>query len=193
MEFSKLFNFFVSNKKFSISFESYFKAIPQSESPFWTLYVTSPLFTGVNMELFLINGVVISDSNPGYLKIGDEIIKYSGISNDGKTITVATSGRGAAETTAVAHAVDDIVECYNLDGIPLTELNKTHTSISCPWLDTYMLHTTSIASGGIRAGGGLVYATQNVQFETLTPQVSVMDLPETTIAARINTTSATSI
>ena len=148
--------------------------------------------TGGNFHK-VINGVAISDSNPGYLKIGDEIIKYSAISNDGKTITVATSGRGAAETTAVAHAVDDIVECYNLDGIPLTELNKTHTSISCPWLDTYMLHTTSIASGGIRAGGGLVYATQNVQFETLTPQVSVMDLPETTIAARINTTSATSI
>ena len=56
-----------------------------------------------------------------------------------------------------------------------------------------MLHTTSIASGGIRAGGGNVYASQNVQFETLTPQISVMDLPETTIAARVNTTSATSI
>ena len=140
-----------------------------------------------------INGAVISDSNPGYLKVNDEIISYREISADGKTITVATSGRGLNDTAEVAHTVNSVVECYNLDGIPLIELNKTHTSISCPWLDTYMLHTTSIASGGIRSGGDFVFATQNVQFETLTPTISTLDFPETEITTRINTTSATSI
>ena len=140
-----------------------------------------------------INGAVISDSNPGYLKIGDEIIKYREISQDGKTITVATSGRGSNETAEVAHVVGSTVECYNLDGIPLVNINKTHESLECPWIDTYMLDVQAVATNGIRSGGEKVFATQNVQFETLTPTVSVLDFPETEITARINTTSATSV
>ncbi|AIX22850.1 virion structural protein [Synechococcus phage S-MbCM6] len=147
----------------------------------------------------IINGVSISNVNPGYLKIKsatssvEEIIQYSAISNDGKTITVATSGRGASGTDDIAHSSGDIVECYNLDGIPLININKTHTSIECPWIDTYMLDVGAVATSGIRTGGSMVYSTQNIQFETLTPTVSVMDLPETTITARVNTTSATSV
>ena len=154
----------------------------------------------------IINGASIGNGNPGYLKItpesatvrigansGIEFIKYSAISSDGKTITVATSGRGAEGTDDIAHLSGATVECYNLDGIPLININKTHTSIECPWMDTYMLDVGVVASNGIRGGGNMVYGTQNVQFETLTPTVSVMDLPETTITARVNTTSATSV
>ena len=141
----------------------------------------------------IINGAAISDVNPGYLKIGDEIIQYSAISLDGKTITVATSGRGFNETDESAHLVGDTVECYNLDGIPLININKIHESLECPWIDTYMLNVNAVATSGIRAGGSGILASQNVQFETLTPTVSVMDLPETVITARVNTTSATSV
>ena len=140
-----------------------------------------------------INNANVGATNPGYIKIGDEIIKYSAISATGQTITVASSGRGVNGTTAVTHPSGSIVECYNLDGIPLIELNKTHTSISCPWLDTYMLHTDSVATNGIRGGGKDVFATQNVQYETLTPTVATMNLPETTIRALVNTTTGTSI
>ena len=148
-----------------------------------------------NASLFhqVVNGAAISNANPGYVKIGDEIITYNAISSDGKTITVATSGRGTNGTTDTTHASGAIVECYSLDGIPLIDINKTHTSISCPWLDTYMLHINGVANNGIRAGGNMIYASQNTQFETLTPTVSVMNLPETDITARINTTTATSI
>jgi hypothetical protein len=163
--------------------------------------LTSALSTGAtsisvaNASLFhkVVNGAAISNTNPGYIRIGTELIQYSAISSDGKTITVATSGRGAVSTTEQTHASGATVECYNLDGIPLIDINKTHTSISCPWLDTYMLHITGVANDGIRSGGNQVFATQNVQFETLTPSVSVMDMPETNITARLNTTSATSI
>ena len=141
----------------------------------------------------IVNGAAISASNPGYLMIGDEIIQYSAIALDGKSITVATGGRGANSTTEVAHASGDVVKCYNLDGIPLIDINKTHTSISCPWLDTYMLHITGVATNGIRGGGENIWASQNTQFETLTPNISTMDLPETGITTTVNTTSATSI
>ena len=75
----------------------------------------------------------------------NEIIKYNAISSDGKTLTVATSGRGASGTTDVTHASGSVVECYNLDGIPLIDINKTHTSLECPWMDTYMLQMTGVA------------------------------------------------
>ena len=38
-----------------------------------------------------------------------------------------------------------------------------------------------------------VWSSQNVQFETLTPRVSTMVLPETEVTARVNTTTATSV
>ena len=141
----------------------------------------------------IIGGSNIGNLNPGYLKIGDEIIQYSAISANGQVITVATGGRGADGTADVAHTSGTIVECYNLDGIPLTEINRVHDHLECPWIDTYMLSVDHVASNGIRGGGTDVFASQNVQFETVTPSISTMVLPETEITARVNTTTATSV
>ena len=139
----------------------------------------------------IINGVAISSSNPGYIKIGDEIISYSAISGDGKTITVV--GRGANSTTAAAAADEAVVQCYNLDGIPLIEINKTHNSIQNPTLDSYELATTSIARLGIVSGGIDGYATQNIQYETIRPSIERMILPGTEITARMNAITGTSV
>ena len=141
----------------------------------------------------IIGGSPIGNLNQGYLKIEDEIIQYSSISANGQVITVATSGRGNNGTADVEHASGAVVECYNLDGIPLTQINKIHTTISCPWLDTYMLHIDSVATNGIRGGGTNVYSSQNVQFETITPTVSTMVMADTNLSARLNTTTATSV
>ena len=148
----------------------------------------------------IINGAAVSSSNVGYVRLfsplvglGDtaEIVSYSAISSDGKTITLAE--RGLDGTTARSHADGADVECYNLDGIPLTEINKTHTSLSNPTLDTYDLTTTSIARLGIQSGGPRIEASQNIQFETLVPQIERMLLPGTDVTARINTISGTSV
>ena len=141
----------------------------------------------------IIGGAAIGNLNPGYLKIGDEIIQYASISSNGQVITVATSGRGSNGTADVEHPSGTVVECYNLDGIPLTEINKVHSSIECPWIDTYMLAVDHVATNGIRGGGAEVWGTQNVQFECLTPTISTMQLPETEVIARVNTTTATSV
>ena len=139
----------------------------------------------------IINGGAIGVSNVGYIKIGDEIMSYSAISSDNKTITI--NERGLASTTAVTHADESIVECYNLDGIPLTEINKTHTGILNPTLDSYELSTSSIARLGIVGGGSMMYATQNIQYNVLRPSIEKMLLPKTDVTARINTISGTSI
>jgi hypothetical protein len=138
-----------------------------------------------------INGISISSSNVGYIKIDDEIMSYSAISNDNKTITVHE--RGLDGTTAVAHADESVVACYNLDGVPLVEINKTHTGILNPTLDSYELATSSIARLGIRGGGTSIVASQNIQYSTLVPSIEKLILPGTALNARINVISGTSI
>ena len=121
----------------------------------------------------IINGSAISASNPGYARIYNatsglaatfaEVVSYSAISTDGKTITVHE--RGLNGTTARSHADETVIECYNLDGIPLTEINKTHTGIQNPTLDSYEITTSSIGRLGIVSGGTNTVATQNIQYE----------------------------
>ena len=139
----------------------------------------------------VINGVAIGATNVGYIMIDNEIMSYSAISNDNKTITVHE--RGLSGTTGVSHVDESVVKCYNLDGIPLIEINKTHTAIQNPTLDSYELVTTSIGRLGIKAGGANIFATQNIQYETLVPQIERMLLPQTEITARANVISGTSI
>jgi hypothetical protein len=141
----------------------------------------------------IIGGANIGNLNPGYIKINNELIQYSAISTNGQSITVATGGRGASGTVDTEHPAGTIVECYNLDGIPLVDINKLHDRLECPWIDTYMLAVDHVATNGIRAGGTNCFGTQNVQFELLTPTVSTMVLPKTELAARVNTTTATSV
>jgi len=138
-----------------------------------------------------VDGATVGIGNPGFIKIGDEIISYSAISNDGKTITVLN--RGEDNTTAASHADETVVECYNLDGIPLTEINKIHNNIQNPTLDSYQIGVSSLGNVGIRGGGESATATQNIQFEVVRPQVQRMILPKTEVTARINTINGTSI
>ena len=139
----------------------------------------------------VINGANVGSLNLGYIKIEDEIMSYTGISGTGKTITI--NERGLAGTTAVSHADETDVECYNLDGIPLIEINKTHNNIMNPTLDSYDLATSSIARLGIRSGDNHVIASQNIQYEIISPQIQRMTLPKTQITARVNTITGTSI
>ena len=152
-----------------------------------------------------INGQQISASNPGFIMImpmmrpldglggnrGAEIISYSAINVIDNEITVLARGQGG--TTAVAFADESKVLCYNLDGIPLTKINKTHEAVLSPTLDSYYLQTTSLANEGIKTGGKGIRATQNIQYEIMAPQIQRMSLPKTEITARVQTISGTSI
>jgi len=140
-----------------------------------------------------INGLAISNTNPGYIKVGSEIMAYESIGNDGTTITIKTNGRGLDGSTAVSHIEGEFVECYNLDGIPLVEINKTHTELLNPTLDTYDLRTTSVSTSGIKGGGITGEASQNVAFEYITPSVQTVTQSKTKIVSRINTISGSSI
>jgi hypothetical protein len=141
----------------------------------------------------IISGLPVSNTNPGYIKVGNEIMAYESIGNDGTTITIKSSGRGLDGTIAVSHTEGEFVECYNLDGIPLIEINKTHDELLNPTLDSYDLRTSSVATSGIKSGGTSGAASQNVPFEYLTPSVQIVTQSQTKIIPRINTISGTSI
>jgi len=86
-----------------------------------------------------------------------------------------------------------MVHCYNLDGIPLPEINKTHEAILTPTIDSYDVATSSLGRLGIKSGGGNIIATQNIQYEVMSPNIQRLLLPKTNVTGRVNTITGTSI
>ena len=155
----------------------------------------------------------VSDTNPGFVKIGDEIIAYEHINTGSPDWVIDILGHNAASVsgrnwdpvtnsgsaTGTAHAIDDTVECYNLSGIPLTKINGTHhtstfgglTSLNSP--HKYRLNITGVkAHKTINAGGDSVTISQNIPWDVLTPQIQTQTQPGTSISARALATSGTS-
>ena len=78
----------------------------------------------INSSTDFINfeNVGVAVTNPGYVKIGDEVIKYTGTS--GNTLTGIT--RGVDNTQIQTHSSENIVSKYELNGISLRRINTTH-------------------------------------------------------------------
>ena len=68
--------------------------------------------------------VPVSSSNPGYLKVGNEIWKYTGITTTTSSINNIT--RAVDDTKAGDYNVNDKVFKYELDGVSLRRINATH-------------------------------------------------------------------
>ena len=136
-----------------------------------------------------INNSPVSDSNRGYLKIGSEIISYSGVTNSQFT----GLQRGVLGTTAVQHPAGEPVECFNINGIPLFEVNKTHKINKVISLDEYEIITISKANSTIKSGGRRIRASRNIQFEIIQPSIKSISLPPTTLDLSMNTITGTSI
>ena len=170
---------------------------------------SSLVVTNNGADLFhtTVGGSAISNTNPGFIKIlgveedgsGDEIIAYNAINTATNTITFATNGRNhtgtAGSATGKAHAIGAVVQCYNFDGIPLTKINKTHSSgiasINSP--HSYNLQINSVNAGtGIQGGGSNIVSSQNIPWDVITPQIQSQVEPGTSLVARLQGTSGTS-
>ena len=125
----------------------------------------------------------------GYVKIDDEVIQYTGIS--GNDITGCTRASGG--TTATTHEDDSIVQYYVLCGVPLTEINKTHTQISGLELDSFEITTTTTPTKSMTCGGSNTLITKNVPFDTMYPKVKVMELPGTSVDTYAQVTTGKTI
>jgi hypothetical protein len=163
--------------------------------------------------------VGIASSNPGYVKIGEEIISYNGIS--GNNLTGIT--RQIDQTISGSYQVLEPVMKYELNGVSLRRINKTFTlsdssESDAIGLDYYKVKVDFTNGGNSAAlpqgqtnrsagsplgnlffnlskstGGGKIKATQNIPFEIINPLVETMILPETNLSAKIRTISGTSI
>ena len=121
-----------------------------------------------------------------FIKIGDEVIQGT---ISGNTITASSRG---LEGTASAHDNGSTVELYQLNGIPLTEINKTHIALANIGIDSYTVATTIAATSSSNQGGASVVATENAMMDGGQTLLPVVQFPDTTVTSSIRTTSATS-
>ena len=128
----------------------------------------------------------------GYVLIDSEVIAYTGAG--GTQITIPNlASRGQGGTTAAPHEDNSIVHLYMLGGIPLTEINKTHTSIAGIETDSFLVSTTTSATASVSGGGKGVRCTRNIHMDVMQPLVQTMEVPSTLITAQVQTTTASSV
>jgi hypothetical protein len=136
-----------------------------------------------------VNNGNISVNNPGYIRINDEIISYSSITNNQFIIVE----RGALGTVRSQHTSGSIVECLNINGMLLTDINTTHKLHNVINMDEYEIITQNRANSTMITGGSDVSASRNIQYEILNPSINILNLPDTDSSVILNSVTATSI
>jgi len=152
--------------------------------------------------------VGVGTTNPGYLLIGDEIIEYTSASEG---VIGGDIVRGINPTT---HPIGSPVYKYELNGISLKRINKTHdlndVSVSDPiTFDSYNIKLDMSSDGVDRSvgnsfptlyanqtkstGGHNIIATQNIPFEIITPLIQNLTIQGTSLSAEIKTITGSSI
>jgi hypothetical protein len=136
--------------------------------------------------------VAVSPTNPGYVLIDQEIIRYTGVS--GNSLTGITGNRGVDETIPTLHKAKSLVFKYELNGISLRRINKTHTFTDVDvsnypiGIDSYYLKVdTSSKTGTDRTAGSAVgpelFFNQSKScgsYLTNTPQLNSLTGPKAT-------------
>jgi len=169
-----------------------------------------PVISSSNFAEF--EGVGVGTTNFGYAILGNEIISYTGVANG--SITGITT-RGIDNTVKSSHSSGEEIKKYEFSGVSLRRINKTHdmnsptaTVVDPRDLDFYHIKVDMNSDGEDRdsgtlpnrffsttkrGGGSNITASQNVQFETITPNVQNITPNGTSLAARVRTISATSV
>jgi hypothetical protein len=137
-----------------------------------------------------INNSAVSGSNPGYIKIDDEIIAYTSFVG---TNILSGLTRGAFGTTPSIHIVDTIVQCFQLNGIPLNEINTVLSISNVISLDEYEVNVISSANSAKRSGGNDIRASRNIPYESITPNISSLVPQDTTSQVTIKSITGSSL
>jgi hypothetical protein len=148
--------------------------------------------SGDESNFITFNGVAVSTDDPGYVLIGDEIIKYTGTST-GQLTGITRSQLG---TNSVTHKSGSSVYKYEFSGVSLSRINKTFTSIVNPTIDRFYvqidddtLFTTTKTGGGDNA-----YCTKNIQFSKIDFDNNfITNYNNTEVSSSVRTVSSTSV
>ena len=155
--------------------------------------------------------VGVGTTNPGYLLIGDEIIKYTSVSGN------LIGGDISRGTNSMNYPTGTPVYKYELGGVSLKRINKTHylndvTVSDAITFDSYhiKLDMGDMGQNGIgrtdgvgypqlyinqtkSAGGYNTKATQNMPYEIVTPIVQNLTVRGTSLSASLRTVTGSSI
>jgi hypothetical protein len=194
----------------------------QSDKPSIKLlqnYLTSengPINVSDVSNLLTFEGVGVSTSNPGYIKIGEEIISYTGVVPSTSTLTGITRRiDNTPQTNYVANFA--VVLKYEIEGISLRRINKVHllqdsTVENSIGLDHFTVRLDMSTQGGTMTdrtgsgvfpalylpetkniGGNSISISRNIQYEIIEPNVSTTSLPGTSIISSMRSVSGTSV
>jgi len=185
--------------------------IPVKLTQPYTSSSTSPITLSSLDNLDTFENVGVGTTNVGYIQIGDEIISYT--ETTGSTIA-GTISRGVDSTKAKNYPAGTLVYKYELGGVSLRRINKTHNlanvTVANPiTFDSYNIKLDMGSSGVGRstgggypslhmgqtksAGGNAIKATQNVPFEVITPVVQNVTVQGTSLEAEMRTVTSRSI
>jgi hypothetical protein len=140
------------------------------------------------------DGSIISGSNPGYIKISDEIIKYGSVLS-GQLGDITRSQFG---TVSLPHPINSLAYKYEFNNVPLTKINTTHTVLPSPkpTIDSYYVQVSSGStfSSDKFAGGSEIYAGRNKNFSKFKLNENFIKVSnKTSVAGRIRTVSERSV
>jgi len=161
----------------------------------------------VNYETF--EGMPVSATNPGYVKIDEEIIAYTSVGSGNLVI----SSRGVDGTIPTPHDTGETVMKYETAGVSLRRINKTHDIDPYEFdIDNYYLRIDRTESGTDRSsdgsltnapmlsfnklgavGGNNIYSTSNLLFCAINPQYRIIQpTGATSVSAQVRTITGTS-
>lgn len=153
--------------------------------------------SSVNFNFF--EGAQVTTTNPGFALIGNEIISYTGVGNN--TLTGITT-RGIDSSIPRSYDANTAITKYEIAGVSCRKINSTHNFADVTnnindkiTLDQYFLKITGdkYFTNDEFVGGADVRASQNIMFESITPNVNTLNFEDTFIETQVRTISATSI
>ena len=154
---------------------------------------------GNSTNFNMFEGAQVTNTNPGFALVGDEIIAYTGVGNN---LLTGITTRGIDGTTPRTYAVNTPIQKYEVAGVSLRKINTTHNLVNASNtiedkvnLDHYHVKITGNKNFNASklAGGTNATATGNIQFDRIVPSINHTTPNGTNIAAQVRTVSATSV
>jgi hypothetical protein len=173
------------------------------------------LQSGSGASFATFEGIAVSNLNPGYVIIGNEVIGYTSVSGD--TLISGVSLRGVDGTEVQSYSIGVPVYKYEFNGISLRRINKVHNfadvvSQNHPIdLDSYFIKIDTSSDDfdnnligkdrtndlffkeTSQTGKSGTEISNNIQYEVLTPNINYILPTQTNMTSRIRTFTATSI
>ena len=168
-----------------------------------------------NFDTF--ENVSVASTNPGYIRIDDEIISYTGVNTSTSPPTLTGITRAVDQTKSFSYTAGTLVYKYELSSVSLRRINRTHSledvTVQEPYdLDYYHIKldmsdqsstmtNRTLSTGHPKlfigetksTGGSIINATQNIPFEIVKPIVQTMSLRGTNVSASLRTVSGSSV